>query len=83
MTRIDVLDFIAELPAKTRVIARSVITLLAAAQAVAVAVVAELGDDIPLVARVGSYVVAALAAAVAGLRRVTPVEPDERGVLPR
>ena len=40
------------------------------------------GIPIPVVAQIAATVVAAIGSAVAIIRRVTPVLPDERGVLP-
>ena len=68
--------------ARVRVLLTAAPTYLVAAAAVVQVVVAELGDDWPAVAAGGTRVLAVLAAATAIVRRVTPVLPVERGLLP-
>ena len=84
MTTVDLLDKIANLPAQIRVIARSVVTILVAVQATVLVVVEQFGDDLPVVARAGAWVLVPLAAAIAAIsslrasstvRRVTDGPP--------
>ena len=65
---------------KLRTIASSSVTWLTFAAFVAQAVIDELGDDFPQYIEPAGRAVAVLLGAVAIIRRVTPVPPDERGL---
>lgn len=64
------------------VIARSVVTWGVVAVAIAQVVIDNLSGDISTPLEVAARIAAIVAGSVAVLRRVTPVDPSERGVLP-
>lgn len=77
-----------EFLAKVRVVASAAVTWLVIAEGVLLAVVAEVVPQLPEPwgSRVGTFVASALAVlatAIVIIRRVTPVEPEERGILPQ
>lgn len=65
------------------VIIKSAVTLMVAAQTALTVFAVQIVDEWPAGARWSMIVVGGLVAAVAGLRRVTPVAVADRGVLPK
>ncbi len=65
---------------KIRVVATNVLTVLIAAQTAVTVIVTEL-DDVPVVVEYGTVTVSGLAAAIAFIRRVSPVESAEHGLI--
>lgn len=73
--------------ARLRVILTAAVTWLLVAQAALVAFADQIGPFLPTpwADRVNAFIVSAIAvvvAVIAVIRRVTPVLPDERGILP-
>lgn len=68
---------------RLRVLLTAAPTWITAAAAVVQILVEELGDEIPAVAAAGTRVLAVLVAALAIVRRVSPVLKAERGLLPK
>ncbi|RMH78729.1 MAG: hypothetical protein D6683_07270 [Actinomyces sp.] len=70
------------LPRRVRTLVTSAVTVLMAVAAAAQVFVEAVGDDWPDGVRVAARVGAVAAAAALAVRRVTPVPPEERGLLP-
>ena len=66
---------------RARVIASAAATWLIATTALVTLIVAELGDTWPVVASAGGHILVVLAGAITVIRRVTPVDAQDRGVL--
>ena len=72
--------------ARIRVVLQSVVTWAAVAASVATMVVTnadKFPDGVVQIAVVVAAVATSVVSVVAAIRRVTPVEPDQRGILPR
>lgn len=67
---------------RAAVVMRSAVTYIVLAMSVVQTVILAVGDDIPEVAQYGAHVLAFLGGVVAVIRRVTPVDAEDRGVLP-
>jgi len=69
---------------RARVVLTSAVTWLIAAQLVIqYALTQDVVADIPLAVQVGGQAVAFIGNAILIIRRVTPVAPEERGILPQ
>lgn len=66
---------------RVQTLAGAAVTWLVLASVVLTAVLGEVGDDIPALAEWGGKALAFLAVAIAIVRRVSPVEPTDRGLL--
>jgi hypothetical protein len=66
---------------KIKVIAGSVVTWVTMAAFVVQAVVAELGDDFPGIVEPGLRLGVVLVGVIGVIRRVTPVGPDDYGLV--
>lgn len=76
-----------DLAAKIKVIAQASVTVLTLVMAVLITVADQIGDVLPnstgeAIATWLIRIVAWIAGAVSIIRRVTPVDEDERGILP-
>lgn len=66
---------------RAKVIATAAVSWLIAIQVVLQTILVEV--DIPVVAQYGGQALALIGGAILVLRRVTPVESDQRGILPQ
>lgn len=71
-----------ELPARIRVAAGSVVAVTTAAATLCTVVATELGETWPAAGRVLVGIGGLCAAVAVAVRQVTPVPPEQRGILP-
>jgi hypothetical protein len=73
-------EFLSNAPARLRVILTNLLTWLVAAQTVVALIVAQ-GNSIPIIGQYGTVVLTGLASVILFVRRVTPVDASERGLI--
>jgi hypothetical protein len=66
---------------RLKVIGSAAVTWLIATTVIVQTIVYELGDTWPVVAEAGAQILVVLAGAISVIRRVTPVDAEDRGVL--